>query len=105
MAAPAEGEPADVVEPATKRRAVRALSVWNFAFDQGRGNFASQADQNLALALCGGDSVRTVQMQTYVTSASAVAQFVSNQMSVAIVDFFEMVQVNHQQGKRLAATL
>ena len=77
----ADGDDAAVVvEPATKRRAVRALSLWNFAFDQGRGNFASQADQNLALALCGGDSVRTVQMQTYVTSASAVAQFVSNQI-------------------------
>ena len=47
---------------------------------QARGNFASQADQNLALKLCGGDSVRTVQMQTYVTSASAVAQFASNQL-------------------------
>ena len=66
--------------PATKRRAVRALSVWNFAFDQARGNFAHQADQNLALALCHGNSVRTVQMQTYVTSASAVAQFASNQI-------------------------
>jgi MFS family permease len=64
----------------TKARAVRALAIWNFAFDQARGNFAHQADQNLALALCHGNSVRTVQMQTYVTSASAVAQFVSNQI-------------------------
>ena len=66
--------------PSVKRRAVRALALWNFAFDQARGNFASQADQNLALMLCHGDSIRTVQMQTYVTTASAVAQFVSNQI-------------------------
>lgn len=62
------------------RRAVQTIKVSNFLFDQARGNFAYQADQELALRLCGGDSVRTVQMQTYVTSASAMAQFASNQL-------------------------
>eukprot|EP01052_Picozoa_sp_SAG31_P059025 SAG31_NODE_18363_length_639_cov_0.761111_1_plen_80_part_01 len=53
-----------------KRRAFLALRVVSFAFDQARGNFAHQSDQALALHLCGGDSVRTVQLQTFVTSAS-----------------------------------
>ena len=77
---PQEDVAAGAPAPAVQRRAILALTVWNLFFDQARGNFASQADQNLALKLCGGDSVRTVQMQTYVTSASAVAQFASNQL-------------------------
>ena len=38
---------------AVKTQVVRAIGVWMFMFDMGRGNFAHQADQNLALALCG----------------------------------------------------
>ena len=73
---------------AVKTQVVRAIGVWMFMFDMGRGNFAHQADQNLALALCGGDSVRTVQMQSYVTSASAVVQFASNQLVGECCDRF-----------------
>ena len=45
--------------PATKRRALLALQAVSFAFDQARGNFAHQADQDLALrrGLAGGETV------------------------------------------------
>ena len=75
-----EPEPEQRLSADIKARCVKAIGVWMFAFDMGRGSFASQADKNLALALCGGNSVRTVQIQSYVTSASAVAQFASNQL-------------------------
>jgi MFS family permease len=69
-----------------RRRAISTIVVSLFCNDQARGNFAYQSDQELALALCGGNSVRTVQMQTYVTSASAIAQFASNQLVGRLCD-------------------
>eukprot|EP01047_Picozoa_sp_COSAG01_P039068 COSAG01_NODE_3208_length_6417_cov_23.948876_1_plen_286_part_00 len=69
-----------------RRCAISTIAVSLFCNDQARGNFAYQSDQELALALCGGNSVRTVQMQTYVTSASAIAQFASNQLVGRLCD-------------------